>query len=67
MNNNIENINKNPTASTVHQGFVEESNVNAVEEMSELIKANRQVESIQRVIKTYDNSAIKSVNEIVKF
>ena len=61
------NLKTKEIASTVHQGFIEESNVNAVEEMSELIKANRQFESIQRVIKTYDNIANKSVNEIIKF
>ncbi len=53
--------------SAVNQGFVEESNVNALEEMSNLIKANRQFESIQRVIKTYDNIAGKAVNEINRF
>ncbi|MCB9060649.1 MAG: flagellar basal-body rod protein FlgF [Halobacteriovoraceae bacterium] len=67
INSNISNLKTKEIASTVHQGFIEESNVNAVEEMSELIKANRQFESIQRVIKTYDNIANKSVNEIIKF
>ena len=51
----------------VHQGFIEQSNVNAVNEMSNLIKANRHFESIQKVIKAYDNMAGKSVNEISRF
>lgn len=51
----------------VHQGFLEESNVNAVTEMSNLIKANRQFESIQRAIKAYDSITGRSVNEIGKF
>ena len=51
----------------IHQGFIEQSNVNAVQEMSNLIKANRHFESIQKAIKTYDNIAGKSVNEINRF
>ncbi len=51
----------------IHQGFVEQSNVNAVEEMSELIKANRQFESVQRAIKTYDNISGRAVNDILRF
>jgi flagellar basal-body rod protein FlgF len=53
--------------SVIHQGFLEQSNVNAVSEMSELIKANRHFESIQRAIKTYDLISGKSVNDIAKF
>lgn len=55
------------TASIVVQGFLEDSNVNAVLEMSNLIKANRNFESIQRVIKTYDNIAGQASSEIAKF
>jgi len=51
----------------VRQGFLEESNVNAVEEMANLIKASRQFESIQRVMKAYDYIAGKGVNEIARF
>ncbi len=53
--------------SAVRQGFVEESNVNAVSEMSSLIKATRHFESIQKAMKAYDNIAQKGVNEIAKF
>lgn len=66
INKDEANILKSGTKSTVHQGFVEESNVNSVAEMSDLIKANRNFESIQRVIKTYDQIAGQS-NEIIKF
>ena len=52
---------------TIHQGFIEESNVNTVSEMSELIKAHRHFESIQSVIKTYDQISQKGTNEILKF
>lgn len=54
-------------SATVHQGFVEESNVNAVSEMTRLIKANRQFESIQQAIKAYDQISEKGTNEIAKF
>ncbi len=55
------------TETIVHQGSLELSNVNPIEEMSKLIQAHRQLESIQRVIKTYDNMAGKAYNEIAKF
>lgn len=67
INQNANNISKNEFKTAAHQGFIEQSNVNAIEEMSSLIKANRQFESIQRVIKAYDNISGKAVNEIAKF
>lgn len=54
-------------ATTVNQGFIEGSNVNAVEEMSELIKAHRHFESIQKAINAYDNINGRAVNDINKF
>ena len=66
INNNEENI-STTAKTTSYQGFVEKSNVNAVAEMSNLIKANRQFESIQRVIKAYDSISGKAVNELSKF
>jgi len=60
--------NRKITSSTVvHQGSLELSNINPIQEMSKLIQAHRQLESIQRVIKTYDNMAGKAYNEIGKF
>lgn len=67
INANLANIITDPSKSNIHQGFIEQSNVNIVGEMSELIKAHRNFESIQRVIKTYDNIAGKSSNELLKF
>ena len=67
INPDQQNIKIGDSKTAVHQGFVEQSNVNAVSEMSNLINANRTFESIQRVIKTYDNMSAKSVNEISKF
>ncbi len=65
---NPEPANLSPkVSSSIRQGFVEESNVNAVSEMSSLIKATRHFESIQKAMKAYDNIAQKGVNEIAKF
>lgn len=67
INQDIKNISTSENKTAVYQGFIEQSNVNAIQEMSELIKANRNFESIQRVIKTYDTISGKGVNEIAKF
>ncbi len=65
---NADNANLKANQKTqVHQGFIEQSNVNALYEMSELIKAHRHFESIQKAINTYDNIAGKAANEIGKF
>lgn len=55
------------SSTTVNQGFIEGSNVNAVQEMSELIKAHRHFENIQKAISTYDTISGKAVNDIAKF
>lgn len=62
-----ENINRTDIKTTVNQGFLEGSNVNAIEEMSELIKAHRHFESIQKAINAYDQISGKAANEIGKF
>ncbi|MDD4974479.1 MAG: flagellar basal-body rod protein FlgF [Bacteriovorax sp.] len=67
INPDQQNIKIGESKTAVHQGFVEQSNVNAVGEMSALINANRNFESIQRVLKTYDTMSGKAVNEIGKF
>ncbi len=67
INKDEENVKRMDVASTMHQGFVEESNVNAIHEMSELIKAHRHFESINNVIKAYDSMANKGANEIARF
>ncbi|MDH4467727.1 MAG: flagellar basal-body rod protein FlgF [Bacteriovoracaceae bacterium] len=55
------------TKSVCMQGHLEQSNVNPILEMTELIKAHRQFESMQKAIQAYDSIGNKSVNEIVKF
>ena len=67
INNDETNIKRDGIVSTIHQGFLENSNVNALEEMTNLIKASRHFESIQQIIKAYDNMAGKAVNEISRF
>ena len=61
------NINRTEVRTTINQGFLEGSNVNAIEEMSELIKAHRHFESIQKAINAYDSISGKAANEIGKF
>ena len=67
INPDQKNVKLGDVKTSVNQGFVEQSNVNAVTEMSNLINANRTFESIQRAIKTYDTMSGKAVNEISKF
>ncbi|MBC7712481.1 MAG: flagellar basal-body rod protein FlgF [Rhizobacter sp.] len=67
INPDQQNVKIADIKTSINQGFVEQSNVNAVSEMSNLINANRTFESIQKVIKTYDNMSAKAVNEISKF
>jgi flagellar basal-body rod protein FlgG len=56
----------NPTQSSVKQGVLETSNVNPVEEMTNLIKANRFFEHDMRALKTYGEMMGKEANEIGK-
>lgn len=67
INNDLKNIKRNEVVTSVNQGFVEGSNVNAVKEMSELINAHRHFDNIQNAIKTYDSISSKIVNDISKF
>lgn len=50
----------------VHQGFVENSNVNVIQEMTDMIAATRVFDSTQRAIKAYDQMD-EHVNTIPKF
>ena len=61
------NILRTNVKTTVNQGFLEGSNVNAIEEMSELIKAHRHFESIQKAINAYDQISGKAANDIGRF
>lgn len=67
VSNKAQNRLPESVGTKVRQGFVEESNVNALNEMAELIKAHRHFDSIQRAIKSYDQISGKSVNDILRF
>ncbi|MCK8824574.1 flagellar basal-body rod protein FlgF [Fuchsiella alkaliacetigena] len=49
---------------TIQQGYLEASNVNVVESMTEMIEATRQYEANQRVISTYDDTLEQAVNSV---
>ncbi|KXG76274.1 flagellar hook-basal body protein [Thermotalea metallivorans] len=55
-----------PFRGQILQGFLEGSNVDAVKEMIEMITLFRNYESNQRMIKAYDDTLQKTVNEIGK-
>jgi flagellar basal-body rod protein FlgF len=50
----------------VRQGVLEESNVNSIFEMLQLIESNRYNESCAKVIQNYDSMASKAANELGK-
>lgn len=64
INNADNNVVRDKVSTSVNQGYIEGSNVNAIKEMSELIKAHRQFEAIQKAIKTYDSISGRIVNDI---
>lgn len=49
---------------TIHQGFIEGSNVNSVKEMVDMITMLRSYEANQRLIKAHDELLGKAVNEV---
>lgn len=50
----------------IHQGFQEASNVNVVEEMTDMIAANRVFEAAQKAIKGHDQMDDKLINVVGK-
>jgi flagellar basal-body rod protein FlgG len=48
----------------MEQGFLEQSNVDSLQVMTEMMEAYRMFETNQRVLKAYDESMGKAVNEI---
>jgi flagellar basal-body rod protein FlgF len=65
-NPNPANVATAGNLSRVHQGFLEQSNVNPVSELVEMLKANRMYESNMRAIKAYNDMAGKEANEVGK-
>ncbi len=56
----------NVVSPSVKQGFLETSNVNIVQEMTDMISTNRVFESTQKAISAYDQMADKMVNVVGK-
>lgn len=52
------------TGALVQQGYVEQSNVDLTQTMTDMMKAYRGFESNQKIIQAYDRSMEKAVNEI---
>jgi flagellar basal-body rod protein FlgG len=57
-------LDKWPDNVMVQQGFVEESNINSVEEMVHMIDVTRSYEMNSRVVSTYDNIMGQAASEI---
>jgi len=53
-------------ATTVAQGALEQSNVDAISEMVQMVEANRFFESCQRVVRNYDDMAAKAINDLAR-
>lgn len=51
---------------SIHQGFLEASNVNVIREMTDMIGTTRVFESTQKAIQAYDQMAEKVSNQISK-
>lgn len=60
------NVSQEPPQTVVRQGMLENSNVNAIAEMTEMLKATRLFESNQKAVKTYSELEARAVNEIGK-
>jgi len=52
--------------SQVNQGFLEQSNVNAIQEMVQMLAATREFESYQKLIHSFDEASSKAINELGK-
>lgn len=55
-----------PFQGEILQGYLESSNVNAIQEMVEMISAYRTYESSQKVVRAYDEILQRAVNDIGK-
>ena len=53
-----------PEGSTINQGYLETSNVNAVQAMTEMIETSRAFEAYQKVIQTVDDATSKSISDV---
>lgn len=51
----------------VHQGFLEESNVNPAQEMIQLIEVQRQFESLQKMVRSLDEVFQTAANQVGRY
>lgn len=66
-NTHPDNLKADAPKTQVRQGFLENSNVNPVKEMTRLIEATRAYESHMQAIKTYQDIDGRSVNDIARY
>jgi flagellar basal-body rod protein FlgF len=52
--------------SQISQGFLEQSNVNAIQEMVQMLATTREFESYQKLIQSFDEASSKAINELGK-
>ena len=60
----VEGATQIPATATLHAGYLEQSNVEVVSEMVEMISIQRQYEANQKVIQTMDDSLDSAVNSL---
>ncbi len=65
-NTDQQNFSNNPQRTVVHQGVLEISNVNPVEEMTQMLKAQRLFEQDMKALRTYGELLGKEANDIGK-
>ncbi len=63
---NKTDVPRNSATSVVQQGYVEGSNVNVIQEMTDMIAASRVFESTQQAIKAFDQMDDKLINQVGK-
>ncbi|MDP9751532.1 flagellar basal-body rod protein FlgF [Thermoanaerobacter pentosaceus] len=63
---NSANVQVIPATGRIKQGFLEQSNVNSVKEMVNMISVMRNYESNQKVVIAFDETLGKAVNEVGK-
>lgn len=61
-----ENMKQGFAGTSLHQGYLESSNVNALAEMTRMIEASRAYESHLQAIKTFNDIDNKTANDIAK-
>ena len=66
LKSNTQATPKAVAGSVIQQGYLEGSNVNVIEEMTDMIAATRVFESTQQAIKAYDQMDDKLINQVGK-